>query len=128
MPHAPRDHVLLQTHLLEAALSLAYDPVANVRLHLAAAMPMLKAALTLPDDVHLLERLNSGMSYLITDGDGDVRREARKVGLCSACLWPACFFHFLPTCLPGCLAACFVPPACLSATCKCEQGRTWQAL
>ena len=43
-------------------------------------MPPLKQALALPDDVHLLERLNSGMSHLITDGDADVRREARKVG------------------------------------------------
>jgi hypothetical protein len=81
----------LQAHLLEAALTLAYDPVAAVRMRLAAAMPALRAALALPDDVHLLERLNSGMSHLITDGDADVRREARKVagrgaGGCLMCI------------------------------------------
>ncbi|EFN58149.1 hypothetical protein CHLNCDRAFT_141930 [Chlorella variabilis] len=76
----------IKAHLLEAALTLAYDPVANVRLHLAAAMPPLKQALALPDDVHLLERLNSGMSHLITDGDADVRREARKANEAFKCL------------------------------------------
>mgnify|MGYP001810765997 CR=1 FL=1 len=35
--------------------------------------------MALPDDVHLLERLNSGMSHLITDGDADVCQAARKV-------------------------------------------------
>lgn len=68
----------LQAHLLEPVLSLAYDPVANVRLHLAAAMPALKQAVALPDDVHLLERLNGAMSHLITDGDLDVCQAARK--------------------------------------------------
>ncbi|KAL4444289.1 hypothetical protein ABPG75_012026 [Micractinium tetrahymenae] len=68
----------LKAYLLEPVLSLAYDPVANVRLHLAAATPALKQAVTLPDDVHLLERLNSAMSHLITDGDSDVCQAARK--------------------------------------------------
>ena len=82
-------------HLLEPALALAYDPLANVRLHLAAAMPALKQAVALPDDVGLLERLNSGMSHLITDGDLDVCHAARKV---RACCWQGREAH----CSSGC--------------------------
>lgn len=70
---------LEQAYLMEPALALAYDRVANVRLHVAAALPALKVAVALPDDVQLLEVLNSGMSHLITDGDADVRQAARKV-------------------------------------------------
>ncbi|PRW56821.1 ARM repeat-containing [Chlorella sorokiniana] len=68
----------IKAHLLEAALALAWDPVPNVRLHLAGALPGLKGSVGLPDDVHLLELLNSAMSHLITDSDTDVCQAARK--------------------------------------------------
>ena len=79
-PFTPRPLLTLQTYLLGPALTLAYDPVPNVRLHLAAALPALKRAVALPGDVSLLERLNSGMSHLITDADVDVCQAARRVG------------------------------------------------
>eukprot|EP00887_Chlorella_sp_A99_P006144 scaffold22.g6144.t1 len=53
-----------KAHLLEACLVLALDPVA--------------AVVALPDDVGLLELLNSAMSRLITDRDAEVARAARK--------------------------------------------------
>ena len=63
---------LPQAHLLEAALALAWDPVPNVRLHLAGALPGLKGTVGLPDDVHLLELLNRWgvCSWRTFDADG----------------------------------------------------------
>ena len=66
-------------HLLEACLTLAYDPVPAVRMHLTALMPGLKRCITLPGDVALLERLNSAMSSLTTDSQADVSQAARRV-------------------------------------------------
>ena len=66
--HLPCRRRCPQAHLLEAALALAWDPVPNVRLHLAGALPALKGAVGLPDDVHLLELLNrwgGGMEWVL---------------------------------------------------------------
>lgn len=48
-----------KTHFWAAAMDLAGDGVANVRLHVTSLLPLLKMALRLPEDVDRLVRGHS---------------------------------------------------------------------
>jgi hypothetical protein len=58
--------------VFDLCLELLFDPVPNVRLSAANLLPLLKHCVRLPEDVELLEKLNTGMSAVITDNDRDV--------------------------------------------------------
>ncbi|GLC55027.1 hypothetical protein PLESTB_000932600 [Pleodorina starrii] len=67
----------VKEYVFDLVLELLYDPVPNVRLAATALLPALKTCIKLPEDVDLLERLNSGMSNIMTDNDRDVSQNAR---------------------------------------------------
>lgn len=64
-------------HLLAPCLDLCLDPVVNVRLATPALLVAMKRSIRLPEGVEQLERLNSAVSALLTDGDRDVCAAAR---------------------------------------------------
>ncbi|KAG2485883.1 hypothetical protein HYH03_015466 [Edaphochlamys debaryana] len=65
--------------VFDSVLELLYDPVPNVRLAATQLLPGLKMCVKLPEDVDLLERLNSAMSNIMTDNDRDVSQNARAM-------------------------------------------------
>ncbi|GIL70257.1 hypothetical protein Vretimale_3531 [Volvox reticuliferus] len=67
----------IKEYAFDLVLELLYDPVPNVRLAATSLLPALKSCIKLPEDVDLLERLNSGMSNIMTDNDRDVSQNAR---------------------------------------------------
>ncbi|GFR43586.1 hypothetical protein Agub_g4683 [Astrephomene gubernaculifera] len=69
----------IKEYIFDLVLELLYDPVPNVRLSATALLPVLKTCIKLPEDVDLLERLNSGMSNIMTDNDRDVSQNARAM-------------------------------------------------
>ncbi|KXZ47380.1 hypothetical protein GPECTOR_35g818 [Gonium pectorale] len=69
----------IKDFMFDLVLELLYDPVPNVRLAVTSLLPALKTCIKLPEDVDLLERLNSGMSNIMTDNDRDVSQNARTV-------------------------------------------------
>ncbi|EFJ50926.1 hypothetical protein VOLCADRAFT_88347 [Volvox carteri f. nagariensis] len=68
----------IKEYIFDLVLELLYDPVPNVRLSVTSLLPALKSCIKLPEDVDLLERLNSGMSNIMTDNDRDVSQNARS--------------------------------------------------
>ena len=70
-------HRFFKAHSLHhAMLSLAADPVPNVRLRLCALLPPLKRTLRLPTDADALQRLHHAVVQLQSDGARDVQRSA----------------------------------------------------
>ncbi|KAG2451341.1 hypothetical protein HYH02_003945 [Chlamydomonas schloesseri] len=67
----------VKDYIFDLVLELLYDPVPNVRLTATGLLPSLKQCIRLPEDVDLLERLNSAMSNIMTDNDRDVSQNAR---------------------------------------------------
>ncbi|KAG2445689.1 hypothetical protein HXX76_000297 [Chlamydomonas incerta] len=67
----------VKDYIFDLVLELLYDPVPNVRLCATGLLPSLKQCIRLPEDVDLLERLNSAMSNIMTDNDRDVSQNAR---------------------------------------------------
>ena len=66
-------------HLLQSCLACCFDPVPNVRMAMSPLLTSMKRTIRLPDGVEQLERLNSAVSSLLTDGDRDVCAAARSV-------------------------------------------------
>lgn len=64
---------------MEACLDGTGDAVPNVRMKFASLLPTMKSTVRLPEDVALLERLNSAMASLTSDADADVAEAALKV-------------------------------------------------
>ena len=62
----------VKEYVFDMCIELLYDPVPNVRIVVTSVMPGLKQCIRLPEDVDLLERLNSAMSNTMTDNDRDV--------------------------------------------------------
>ena len=70
-------HLFFKQHgLHHALLTLASDPVANVRLHLCALLLPLKRTLRLPADADVLQKLHRTAVHLQSDSARDVRRAA----------------------------------------------------
>lgn len=69
----------VKEYVFDMCLELLYDPVPNVRIVVTSVLPGLKQCIRLPEDVDLLERLNSAMSNTMTDNDRDVSQNARAL-------------------------------------------------
>lgn len=69
----------IKEYLFDLVLELLHDPVPNVRISAMPFLPQLKHCVKLPEDVELLERLNSTISSVLADSDRDVSASARAV-------------------------------------------------
>lgn len=85
---------------MEACLEGTGDVVPNVRMKFASLLPTMKATVRLPEDVALLERLNSAMASLTSDADPDVAEAALKVADAFRAT------HVSAKSLPNCIVIC----------------------
>ncbi|EFJ29749.1 hypothetical protein SELMODRAFT_449561 [Selaginella moellendorffii] len=73
---------MFKEHFLESAIVVLQDAVASVRMRACLLIPLLKAAIKLPDDVQALERINFFATQRLNDNDRHVASVARSIADC----------------------------------------------